>query len=581
MRIEEKATFPRPDFIRTDHLSLNGEWQFDFDDGDIFFNRFRSGAEIEPGLTVKVPFPYQSEASGIASAEKHEKVIYKKIFTVNGIQNKTALLHFGAVDRDARVYLNKKYIGCHTGGYTPFCFDVSSTLFEGENELTVFVCDEFRPDTVRGKQIFTGEPYGCFYTPVTGIWQDVYLELTGTDYITDVHFVTDFDSRAVTAEITFDKKIKGRLCADVTKAGAEVMSLCVSVNGRSAKCLFSFEDHGIKDKEAYLWSPAHPNLFDVLFTLETENGTDTVDTYFGIRKVGTAGNKIYFNNSQFYLRAVLDQGYWESGIYRPADDAEFGTDVELTLALGFNCARKHQKIEDPKYYYYADRFGLLVWGELPSFFGFGDEACRDAENTLREFIERDRNHPSIIAWVPFNESWGLRGLLGDKRQADFARELYYLCRRLDPERLVSTNDGWENVTPTDIFGIHDYRSLDEKLAEYYSDTAFFENGAARTGHPYLVPGENYGGKPVLLTEFGGKRITGGDGWGYDLPLETTEKYLADIKSDVDSLLKIPTFCGYCYTQLTDVYQEVNGLLYMNRTPKADIDRIKEIFKRNR
>lgn len=578
MRIEEKAAYPRPDFIRENYINLNGSRQFAFDDDGSLFKKAKEGCDFTLPLNINVPFPYQSEKSGIGSDEKHEKVIYKKIFNANIGKAKTALLHFGAVDREAEVFLNKKYLGSHTGGYTPFRFDVSGILKEGENELVVCVNDEFRPDTVRGKQIFEGEPYGCFYTPVTGIWQDVWLELTGGDYITDVHFVTDFDRRSVTAEVNFDKKVSGRLSAVVTKSGEECFNITASVHGRSARLLFSFDDCGMKDKEKFVWAPAHPNLFDALFTLETENGTDTVDTYFGIRKICTSGDKIYFNNSQIYLRAVLDQGYFTDGIYRPADYKDFKKDIELTLALGFNCARKHQKIEDPKYYYYADLLGLLVWGELPSFFGFTESACREAECTMREFIERDRNHPSIIAWVPFNESWGLRSLLGDGRQADFARELYYLCRRLDPERLVSTNDGWENVTPTDFHGIHDYRSLNKELAGYYSDTAFFENGAARTGHPYLVPGEKYEGKPVLFTEFGGKRIAGADGRGYDLPLETTEKYLADIKSDVDFILKIPTFCGYCYTQLCDVYQEKNGLLYPDRTPKADIERLREIFK---
>ncbi len=581
MRIDEKAGFPRPDFIRENYLSLNGAWQFGFDDGGEIYNKQKTGEPFELPLEITVPFPYQSSASGINSDEKHERVCYKKYFEIEKYENGTALLHFGAVDHDAEVWLNGRFLGSHSGGYTPFCFDVSGIIREEKNEVTVYVTDEFRADSVRGKQIWSGEPWGCHYSAVTGIWQEVWLEFTGADCITDVNFVTDFDSHSVTAEVTFNKNVKGFISADVSKNGDEYMSLRQSVNGRTAKFIIAFEDCGIKDKEAYTWSPAHPNLFDVTLVLETENGKDTVETYFGVRKISTDGGKFYFNNSQFYLRMVLDQGYWTEGIYRPENDDAFREDVEWTLRLGFNAARKHQKIEDPKYYYWADRLGLPVWGELPSFYGYTDYACDDAENTMREFIKRDKNHPSIIAWVPFNESWGLRSLLGDSRQADIAREFYYLCKRLDPSRLVSTNDGWENVFPTDICGVHDYRSFDKKLSEYYSDTKFLNHGAARTGHPYLVPGESYGGQPVMLTEFGGKRIAGSDGWGYDLPMESVEKYVDDIKSDMENIFGTPTFGGFCYTELADVYQETNGLLRMDRTPKADPEQIAEIFKNSK
>ncbi len=576
MKIEEKAAYPRPDFIRENYLSLNGKWQFAFDDDGEFYRKQKIGESTALPLEICVPFPYQSGASGIGSDEKHEKVIYKKHFTAER-NVKTALLHFGAVDHDAEVWLNGIFLGSHSGGYTPFCFDVSEIIRDGENEITVCVKDEFRPDSVRGKQIWDGEPWGCHYTAVTGIWQEVWLEFTGGDYIKDINFVTDFDSHSVTAEVTFDKRVSGFLSYEFSKNGEAYMSARQSVNGRIAKFLIAFEDCGMKDKEKYTWSPAHPNIFDVSLCLETENGADTVETYFGIRKICTAKDKIYFNNSQLYLRMILDQGYWADGIYRPENDLSFKNDVEWTLKLGFNGARKHQKIEDPKYYYWADRLGLLVWGELPSFYGFTEYACADAEKTMSEFIARDQNHPCIIGWVPFNESWGLRSLLGDNRQSDFVREIYYLCKRKDPSRPISSNDGWENVFPTDICGIHDYRKFDEKLSEYYSDKNFFESGAARTGHPYLSANECCGGQPVMLTEFGGKRIDGSDGWGYNAPAESVEKFTADIKADVESIRKTPSFCGYCYTQLTDVYQETNGLLHMDRTPKAEPETLAEIF----
>ena len=580
MKINEKSIYPRPDFIRESYISLNGVWQFSFDDDGTIKEKLKYGKAPELPLEIRVPFPYQSSLSGIETCEPHECAVYKKCFTVEKTNKKTVLLHFGAVDHDASVWLNGIFLGSHSGGYTPFVFEVGAILKNGENELTVYVTDEFRPDSVRGKQVWDGSPWGCHYTAVTGIWQEVWLEFTAEDYINDVEFITDFDNHCVTAELTFNKKVNGFVSAVVSKNGSEYMSVRQTVCGRASKLLFSFEDCGVRDKEVYTWSPSHPNLFDVSLCLETENGKDSVEAYFGVRKISTSGNKIYFNNSQIYLRMLLDQGYWTEGIYRPENDEAFRKDVELTLELGFNGARKHQKIEDPKYYYWADRLGLLVWGELPSFYGYTDYACKDAENTISEFIERDKNHPCIITWVPFNESWGLRSLLGDSRQADFVREVYYLCKRKDPSRLVSSNDGWENVFPTDICGIHDYRSFTQKLSDYYSDTSFLNSGAGRTGHPYTVPGESCGGQPVMLTEFGGKRIKGSDGWGYDLPVEDVNEYITDIRSDVENILKTSTFCGYCYTQLTDVYQETNGLLRMDRTPKASPVDLAEIFKKN-
>ena len=557
MKITEKATFPRPDFIRENYMSLNGEWEFALDEWTDY------------DLKIQVPFPYQSPASGVNKPQEYHPVVrYRRTFCVQP-DGRTVLLHFGAVDHDAEVYLNGQLLGVHSGGYTPFCFDVTDLLRNGENELTVTARDETRMDQVRGKQYWGVEGFtGCHYVAVTGIWQEVWLEFTAPDRIEAVRYTSDFDRSAVLADITLNRPAHGKLSLQVEKDGEAVQKIELTVNGRYAHAIIRFEECSIEDNFKLNWSPANPNLFDVTVTLQTENGTDTVETYFGLRKISVSGDRIFLNNSQYYLRMILDQGYWKEGIYRPAEDDGFRRDVELTLALGFNSARKHQKIEDPKYYYWADRLGLLVWGELPSFYSFTENACTDAENTMREFIQRDFNHPCIMAWVPFNETWGLRKLLGDPRQANFARELYYQCKRFDPARLVSTNDGWENVYPTDIVGVHDYRGLDEGLSRYYADTSFFKTGSGRTGHPYTMPGETYGGQPVLFTEFGGRRF------------EDADAFLKATQKDMTYLLQTPTFCGYCYTQLTDTFQEANGLLDMDRNPKAEIETLKGLFGKN-
>lgn len=578
MRIEDKASFPRPDFVRENYLSLNGTWQIGFDDSAEPLTPGSLKKEL-PGRPITVPFPYQSPASGIGDTAVHNKMCYSRPFTLTGEQaSQTVLLKFGAVDHKALVFVNGSFVGSHTGGYTPFAFDITAFVNEGENALTVWVEDFPSKEQVRGKQIWDEEPFGCFYTAVSGIWQEVWLEFTGPRYILRVAYETDLEARRVTARILLNAPVTGCIALAVSKAGEPLFTVTRTLrNTDSFAVTFHMEEYGFRDSHFTNWSPAHPNLFDCDITLTAENGEDSVSTYFGIRKIAADGDKIYLNNSQIYLRGVLDQGYWSEGIYRPRTDDGFCEDVELTLGLGFNMARKHQKIEDPKYYYWADRLGLLVWGEMPSFFAYSERAVADSANTLTEFIERDYNHPCLMAWVPFNESWGLRMLLGDSRHRDTARRFYYLCKSKDPSRLVSTNDGWECLTQTDLAGIHDYRVLGEKLIAYYSNPDFLKSGAARTGHPYVIPGENCSGLPLLMTEFGGRGVK---------PDETGrvteasfDAWKTAITADVEGVLAIPAFCGYCFTQLTDVYQEQNGLTDMARRPKADAEELKALFSR--
>lgn len=566
MMISEKSVFPRPNFIRKDYICLNGTWSFDFDDSGAFHSGF-TGIGTAAGLTksITVPFPYQSPESGINDTGIHERVVYSRKFNLPGDKaGKTVLLHFGAVDHTALVYVNGKYIGSHSGGYTHFQFDVTSACKAGENELTVFVEDKDSPSQCRGKQIWQGEPGGCHYTAVTGIWQDVWLEFTDKIYITQIRFISDFNHLSETAELRFSERITGSVSALFERNGEFFAKISQSADGTGCRITLNFDDYSLRDKNIINWSPERPNLFDVSFTLESEAGTDAVESYFGFRSFEAKGDRLYLNNSQYYLKMVLDQGYWREGIYRPADNDAYRIDVEKTKELGFNGARKHQKVEDPRYYYWADRLGLIVWGELPSFYAFDEASAEDALTTLKEFITECRNYPSVSVWVIFNETWGLRKLHGDSRQADFARSLYYLCKTLDPDRLVSTNDGWENLNPTDIISVHDYRTLSDELTCYYSDVSFLKNGSGRTGHPYMLPGEEYRGQPVMLTEFGGKRSSLSAGWGYDDAGADGKTFRDAVNDDLEKAGKIKLLSGYCYTQLTDVYQETNGILNMDR-----------------
>lgn len=575
-----KGNYPRPDFIRTNYQSLNGKWEFDFDDDGALEKSFFAGKQIQLEKTIRVPFPYQSPASEVFDTTDHEVMWYKRTFAVAPENvGKTALLKFGAVEHDADVWLNGAYLGKHVGGYTPFYFEITSQLCEGENEIVVRVEDLCAEDQVRGKQVWDGIPASCHYVAVSGIWQEVWIEYTSETYITRVKHTPDYDNNCTYVDIFFNKPVKGKVKLVVEREGELFCEMEQTVNGNSALCTVRFADMSHRSFKYYNWTPDMPNLFDITTTLYSEEKElDTVLTYFGFRKIAVHGDRIYLNNSQYYLRTVLDQGYWTEGIYRPADDDGFRLDVQLTKELGFNGARKHQKIEDPKYYYWADKLGLLVWGELPSFFAFTDRSQKDAVRTMEEFIERDYNHPSIMAWVPFNETWGLRKINGNPYQLNFARMMYYLCHSADNTRLVSTADGWENVAPSDFLSVHDYRPLTEDMVKYYSDREFLKNGSARTGFPFVLPGQEFGEIPILYTEFGGKKI-GMDkmAWGYNTSFAKVEDFVEDLRHEVGELIKIPTFAGYCYTQLTDCYQEANGLLDMDRKPKADIALFKEIF----
>lgn len=565
LTVFEKSDFPRPNFIRTEYTVLNGKWEFDFDDSNAIKSGFINNGNIVLNKTINVPFPYQSPESGINTDEVHENVVYRRYFDISKeTSSRTVLLHFGAVDHKASVYVNGRFAGEHSGGYTHFHFDITSLVKPGSNELTVFAEDPDSPSRCRGKQIWKEQPSGCHYVAVTGIWQDVWLEFTDGAYIKDIKLTSDFDSLTETALITFNKKVSGTLDAELKKDGKDFCKITLTVSGSSCLVSFHFEDFSFRDSRLINWSPDHPNLFDVSFRLETDCGTDTVESYFGFRKFEAKNGRLYLNNSQYYLKMILDQGYWTEGIYRPKDNDGYKTDVEKTKELGFNGARKHQKIEDPRYYYWADRLGLIVWGELPSFYSFDEMSMEDALTTIKEFITGFRNFPSIVTWVIFNETWGLRKLLGDSRQADFARSLYYLCKSFDPSRPVSTNDGWENINPTDIITVHDYRTLTDELIDYYNDISFLKNGSGRTGHPYMLPGEEYMGQPIMLTEFGGKRSGNSSGWGYEESELIGKSFKDIVKEDIKNAEKLKLFSGYCYTQLTDVYQETNGLLSPER-----------------
>lgn len=595
---------PRPDFYRSLQLNLNGTWHFEFDDGEAG-EREKWYERDELKNRIQVPFCYQSKASGINSNDKHEVMWYMKKFVLNKeFDGKRILLNFGAVDYLAKVWINGVYTGCHRGGYTPFKFDITDMLNEGENRVTVMVIDRYDPGQPRGKQYWRQKPDRCFYTPTSGIWQSVWIEACDRMYIDRVLLRPDIDRNLVHGQIYLDeafyKYTDIKIEARVTFSPHEQFHIGVNkledldrepafftrtfnfdvINRKSSFCL---NVENVDDIDGvHLWSMDRPNLYDLDLTLYIgDEVADCVKTYFGMRKISTDGKNILLNNRIIYQKLILDQGYWPDTLLTPPDGDAIKRDIEITKKLGFNGARKHQKIEDPRYYYWADKMGLLVWGEMPSSYIYNEENMGRVMDEWRDFILRDYNHPSIITWVPLNESWGVREIYDDGRQQDYGRALYYFTKSLDPTRLISTNDGWENLV-ADIASVHDYSAPREVFAPKYDDWEVLSSKGAVPRMLYCR-GEKYGGQPIMITEFGGIAFTSEDegNWGYGSSVDDEGAFLKRFGGLVEAVGEIPYVCGYCYTQLTDVMQEINGLMDYNRNLKIPAEKIKEILDKKR
>ena len=575
---------PRPDFQRDTFCNLNGAWQFAFDDEDAGLRErwYAPGCSFDREITV--PFAYQTRLSGIGPTDEiHPVLWYRRGFTVPAeMAGKNILLRFGAVDFAAWVYVNGELAGTHRGGYTPFCLDITRLLKDGVNDLCLRVEDE--PDCAqpRGKQYWARGLMGCWYTPVSGIWQTVYLEAVGDEALESVHITPDFDRHMCSVELDFANRPASPVEIELALSfeGKPVRSLRLETPSRRTCVPVDLIVQGELDP-LHVWSPDHPSLYDVdVYVRRGGQLLDHVRTYFGLRKVEVRDGKVYLNNCPLYQRLVLDQGYWPDSLLTPPSDEAIQQDIRYTLDFGYNGARKHQKLEDPRYYYWADKMGLLVWGEVPSAYEFCDDTVKNLSDTLTGFIARDFNHPCIIAWVPLNESWGVRQIYTDKHQQALARLLYQTAKTLDGTRMVSVNDGWEQVE-TDICALHDYAADGKVLADHFASREAVEKHACDWRPCYAQGVVPTGKEAFLVTEYGGIAFSniglqgdagGMDSWGYHDKVTSEEAFFKRFQSVTDAIRGIPYCQGYCYTQLTDVMQEVNGLLTPDRQPKVDVKR---------
>ena len=573
--LPQRKEYPRPQFARDDWMSLNGTWEFCFDDKDDGQRRgLASGKKALP-MSINVPFTYEYPASGIGDRTPHGVVWYRREQEIPALGARRALLCCNGSDYETDIWVNGEHAVFHRGGFAPFSADVTPFLRTGKNVFVVRCRDALDPVMPRGKQSWTGEPFGCWYVPNTGIWQSIWLEFYGADCIAARSLLPDPEHCSFAGELVTLRGVADEAEIAVRYADKLCKRVRFTLNGRHTPYAVCLKEESEVD-ELHYWSPEYPNLYSVDFTLYAKGKVaDVVHTRFGMRKIGTdVDGRVRLNDRPYYQRLILDQGYWkESGLTPPSAEA-LRRDITLAKAMGFNGARKHQKFEDPYFYYYAEEMGFLAWCEMPSAYRFCVEEIAAVSAQWQEIVAEAQNFTSVVCYVPLNESWGVRKLLTDARQQDFARALYRLTHAIDPTRPVSTNDGWENSDETDIVSVHDYAKLGDGFAEKYMPQAYdtiYPNGGRRL----MQRGAYYAGQSVIFSEFGGialQKDASGQNWGYNDAAKSEEEFLARYESLMRGIAACD-FDGFCYTQLTDVQQEVNGLLDEEHNPKFAVEKL--------
>ncbi len=585
---------PRPQLVRESWVALDGSWGFASDDSDQGRDAGWHDLAGPFGREITVPYPPESSASGIGEPGFHPVVWYRRAVTRSdllaaglGSQGGRVLLHFGAVDYVADVWLAGHYLGRHEGGSTPFSFDITRVVSTSAHSWPLVVRAQDDPHDVaqpRGKQDWEIEPHGIWYPRTTGIWQPVWLEAIPRTAVTHVAWAPNLPDGSVQMSLELNNRPRSRATVSVTvqfegrflarvqfsqdePRGSVVINLPPQANGQAY--------------ESMLWSPENPRLITATIRVATLDGAfDEVTSYFGLRSVGWSGGHFLLNDRPYYLRAVLAQGYWPETHLAAPDGEALRQEVQLIKDLGFNAVRVHQKMEDPRFLAWCDRLGVLVWAEAASSYEFSSTAVERMTREWTEIIRRDISHPSIMTWVPLNESWGVQHIAHDSRQLDYARMLYHLTRSLDPSRPVITNDGWEHAD-SDMWTIHDYGESGAEVAANYVDreaVAALLAGIGPLGRRMKLLNLPDRGQPVIVSEFGGVSYApthDGPAWGYVTASEAA--HFQDLLSELFRAVQgSPVLAGFCYTQLTDTYQEANGLTDPRRQPKLPVETIRSI-----
>ena len=554
---------PDPQSERAAWLNLNGEWDFEFDFGN---SKKESGIIERKDWETKiiVPFCPESKLSGIEHTDFIPAVWYRRSFDITAAQLEgNVLLHFGAVDYETTVYINGKNAGSHKGGYASFKFNITEYLVEGENEIIVHAVDDIRnPLVPRGKQSQLLKSHGCDYTRTTGIWQTVWLEFVPKAYIKSFKLFPDYVNGIIGISAVVEGE--GEFTASASYEGKAM--------GSFSKAAKSTITGGIKLDEIHLWEVGCGRLYD----LELTFGEDKVKSYFGLRNIKLDDYKFLINGKSVFQRLVLDQGFYPDGIYTAPNDEALENDIKISMAVGFNGARLHQKVFEKRFLYHCDRLGYIVWGEYGNWgLDWSNQAALAAMlPEWCECVERDFNHPSIIGWCPFNETWDIDGR---KQYDEVISTIYKVTKHMDETRpCIDTSGNFHTIT--DIYDVHDYEQDYHVFKENYdklmTEGIFYERFPER---------QMYSGKGCAwISEYGGlqwSRGDRGDAWGYGNAPKTKEELIERYAGLTNALLDNYRMFGFCYTQLYDIEQEQNGLYYYDRTPKFDPEIFRKINSR--
>ena len=591
-----RAEYPRPQFERNAWINLNGEWTYSFDFGGSSLERewFKSTGFDQK---IIVPFCPESKLSGVEYKDFINHMWYHRTISIpQDWANKQILLNFGAVYYKSEIYIDGVFAARHFGGTSSFQVDITPYVKAGQtHNLVVYVESDVRSThQPSGKQNLQFASYACNYTRTTGIWQTVWMEAVHPEGLQSVQMIPDIDQQQLIIRPRFYKELGGKLEVTLKDNGKVVSKETVAANSLSTVIL--------PVKKMKTWSPENPFLYDVELRVidKAGNVVDEVKSYAGMRKVHIEGKKIYLNNQPYYQRLVLDQGFYPDGIWTAPSDEALKKDIQLSMEAGFNGARLHQKVFEERFYYWADKLGYLTWGEASSW-GMDCNDIETARNFITEWteiVERDRNHPSILIWTPTNEEfWPDR-----VQYPRLMQDLYKLTKAIDPTRPFHGTSGGSHIA-TDIWTVHNYEQDPAKLKELlYNDGKLMEapkweiqlmpknigfNGLKYTDQ-YTFPQYKHD-MPYLIDEFGGIKWNPSQqmesaqntSWGYGEPPHSLEEFYARLEGLVNTVLSLSDHVwGYCYTQLTDVEQEQNGIYYYDRSPKFDMKRIHAIFSKN-
>lgn len=550
--------YPNPRFRRKDYIILDKLCDF-----KMYSNE---NDTIEKQCKILLPFSYETKKSGVDIQTMYKHVRYEINFKIDEITN--YLLHFKAVDYECDVFINNQYVGNHKGGFTSFSFNISKYIKMGSNLLVVDVHDSFSKEQLRGKQREIKNSHECWYVQTTGIYQQVYLEKCGTNQIEYAKFVADSLGNTY-----YEIKTTSVDLLEVNIKYKEKLVKKFTLNGNTLyKGTFKIENPN-------LWSTNSPNLYDVFLTLNGKEN-DCVETYFGCRSITTKNSFMYLNDDKLFLKFVLNQGYYENqGLTLTKEDIL--KDFNLMLDFGFNGCRIHQKVEDPFLYYLSDIFGFLLWSELPSCYEYSSKMKEEINRDLFAIIDQNYNSPSVITYVIFNESWGIPKINDDKSVQEYVSNLTNKVKEYDSSRLVVANDGWYNLSNTDILSLHEYQQDANLLYKDYENKNNVVSSNIINGFGTAFAKNNsYNNQPVILTELGGIAIINQDGWGYGDKANNLDILKERMKKLFDSVYKLDYLSGFCYTQISDVEQETNGLVYANRKLKLPIADIKNIITNN-